>query len=125
MAIAKDNNLLGFEKSLERETHVGGEIGRGTLSAQLLTKEIFMTVDDLPDGVLEPVVLLWEGGVVGKGPPCGIIQQAAARALHFSNGGSDILRERLSACLRVETSWQFGGILSSGDKATEQMGDAN
>ena len=45
-----------------------------TLLTQLLAKEILVTVDDLPDGVLEPVVLVWEVGVVGIGPVEGIIQ---------------------------------------------------
>ena len=126
MAIANDSNILGFEQFLEREFHIRGDIGGGTLSAQLLTKEIFMAVDSFPDGVLEPVVLLWEGDVLERVPPLGIIQRLRVRP-KFSNGSSDSLRERLSACLSVETHWQFqfGGIFGSGDKATEQVGDAN
>ena len=125
MAIANDSNILGLEKFLEREFHIGGDIGRVTLSAQLLTKEIFMTVDSLPDGVLEPVVLLWEEGVVGIGPAEGIIQQIVVGVRSFSNCSGDSLGKRLSARLSVETGLGFGGVLGSGDDAMEPVGDAN
>ena len=70
MTIANDGNLLGVEQSMGREVNCEGL----TLLTQLLAKEILVTVDDLPDGVLEPVVLVWEVGVVGIGPVEGIIQ---------------------------------------------------
>ena len=120
-AIANDSDLLGVEQALGRGVNRLG----GALSAQLLTKEIFPTVDNLPDGVLEPVVLLWEGGVIGRAQPSGTIQQAVVRVHPLSNGGGDSLRERLSACLRVETNQSFGGVLGSDDKAMEPLGDAN
>ena len=123
MAIANDSDLLGVEQALERGVNRPG----GALSAQLLTKEILTAIDDLLDGVLEPVVLIWEGGVIGRAQPqpSGIIQQVVVRIRPLSNGGGDSLRERLSARLCVETNQSFGGTLSSGDKAMEPVGGAN
>ena len=121
MTIANDGNLLRVEQSLGRGINFEGL----TLLAQLLAKGIFTTVDDLLDGILEPVVLLWEEGVVGIGPAEGIIQQIVVGVRSFSNCGGDGLGKRLSARLSVETSLGFGGILSSGDDAMEPVGDAN
>ena len=121
MTIANDGNLLRVEQSLGRGIDFEGL----TLLAQLLAKGIFTTVDDLLDGILEPVVLLWEEGVVGIGPAEGIIQQIVVGVRSFSNCGGDSLGKRLSARLSVETSLGFGGVLGSGDDAMEPVSDAN
>ena len=85
-----------------------------------------MTIHGLPDGVLEPVVILLELGVVGKGLANGIIQQERLIVhLCFNNCGSDSLRERLGADLSVEDRLGFGGILDSGENAMEPAGDAD
>ena len=121
MTIANDGNLLRVEQSLGRGIDFEGL----TLLAQLLAKGIFTTVDDLLDGILEPVVLLWEEGVVGIGPAEGIIQQIVVGVRSFSNCGGDSLGKRLSARLSVETGLGFGGVLGSGDDAMEPVGNAN
>ena len=86
-----------------------------------------MTIDDLPDRVIEPVVILWELGVVGKCMANGIIQQEGL-SVHpcFNNCGSDSLRERLSAgLLSVEASLGFSSILDSGENMMEPAGSAD
>jgi hypothetical protein len=92
--------------------------------AQFLTEEIIATVDNLLDGVLEPVVFCWEGGIVGKSPVNGIIRQVPIGIRAIGNSSRDGLREWLSTSLSVETCLRLRGVLGSGDDAVKPVGDA-
>ena len=93
--------------------------------AQLLTEEILTLIDNFPDGVLKPVVLLWEEGVVGKGPVEGVIQHLNVGVHAVSDGGGDGLRERLSTSLGIETRVGFRSALGPGDDTVEPVGNTN
>ena len=119
--ITNDNNLLGVEQRLGRGIKREGL----ALLAQLLTKEILTAVDNLPDRVLKPVVVLWEDGVVVKGPVDGVIQQLKVRIRAVSDGSGDGSRERLSTSFGVKTGLGFCSIFSTGDDSVKPMGNAN
>lgn len=96
-----------------------------TLLAQLLAEEVLTVVYNFPDGVLKPVVVPWEGGVVAKGPPDGVIQQLGVVICAAGDGGSDGLRKRLSASLSVETGLGFRSVLGASDDTVKPVGNAN
>ena len=93
--------------------------------AQLLTEKILVVVDNFPDRVFEPIVVLREECVVAKGPVDWVIQQFKVRIRAFSDGGGDGLRERLSTGLGVEAGLWFRSTLGSGDNTMEPVGNAN
>lgn len=92
--------------------------------AQLLTEGVLVSVDNLLDRVLEPVVVYREGGVVSKGPVDGIVHEQKVRIDSIGDGRGDCLRERLSAGLGVEASLGFGGALGTCDDAVKPLGEA-
>ena len=93
--------------------------------AQLLAEEILMAIDEFSDGVLKPVVVLWEEGVVAKCPVEGVVQKFHIRICAISNGSGDGLRERLSTSLGVEAGLGFCSTLRPDDDTVEPVRNAN
>ena len=119
--VGNDSNLLGVEQSLGR----GVKRERLALLAQLLTEKILVVVDNFPDRVFEPIVVLREECVVAKGPVVWVIQQFKVRIRAVGDGGGDGSRERLSTSLGVEAGLWFRSTLGSGDNTMEPVGNAN
>lgn len=95
------------------------------LLAQFLTEEILVAVDNFPDRVFEPIVVLREVRVVAKSPIDRVIQQLRIRICTGSDDGGDCLRERISTSLGIEAGLGFRGTLGSGDNAVEPVGNAD
>ena len=82
-------------------------------------------IDNFADGVLKPVIVPWEEGVIAKCPVSGVIHQRRARIRAASDGGGDGSRKRLSASFGIETGLGFRSALGASDDTVKPVGNAN